>query len=713
MLTAIQKWQKALSEEIKARFGLELPPDEIPFTFPPKPELGDAATPVCFSLARKLKRPPQVLAQELAQTTLDGVRESRCAGGYLNLFVDRGWAIESLLGGRFVPKGWRGKTIIEHTNINPNKAAHVGHLRNAVLGDTLARCLRYLGREVEVQNYIDDTGVQVADVVVGFERILGFGPEQLEALLCIYERFATKDSQAQGPMDRLQEWLQRGGLSSPDGVFAITEALRPILADPEKSNLAYGWLVSSKGRFDSFCWELYAKVAHWYAEDDSRLKARHETLRDIEGNVEPTSTIAARVAEEMVRCHLRTMERLHVRYDVLPHESDILKSGFWQACFDKLKAAGAVHRVPDESGDKNRGCWVMALSEADGFEGLSDADKVIVRSSGTVTYIGKDMAYQLWKFGLLGRDFKYRLFPNPLYRVWRSSSTVAGADPPSFGHGESVINVIDVRQSYLQRIVREGLKLMGYKAQAEASVHFSYEMVALSRKTALELEQRKEITLCEEDRTKPFVEMSGRKGLGVQADVLLDLLEERAQEEVSGREPELPKEEADSRARLLAASALRYYMAKYDKNQVVAFDFDQALAFEGETGPYLQYACVRAENILRKAAEMGIAMPEMSGSEAVAKALGLMEPEGWGVLALFLRLPNIVQQATSSLDLHLVARHLYQAAQAFHAYYHAFPVIQEPDPQKREARLLTVLLFARLLRSSLQELLGIEVPERM
>ncbi len=715
MLTAVSAWQEALSAEIEARFGVALDPAQIPFTFPPKTELGDAATTVAFALAKTLRRPPAEIAGALAGTRLPGVREIRTAGGYMNLFLDRGWAVERLLSRGFLPAGLDGKIIVEHTNINPNKAAHVGHLRNAVLGDTLVRCLRYLGRKVEVQNYIDDTGVQVADVVVGFQRILGWKLRDVRSLIALMRDFTAANGTYVHLQDLIFSWygfwtadnLKRFGL---DGL--IPEQACALPYPP-----VYDYFHGAMGRFDAFCWGLYARVAPWYAQSEENKAARLDTLHLMEEGGNETAEMAALVAEEMVRCHLCTMERLGIRYDVLPHESDILKIGFWASCFEKLKTSGAVHRVPADSEDKNRGCWVMALQESEEFKGMSDADKVIVRSNGTVTYIGKDMAYQLWKFGLLGRDFHYRPFPGSPYPIWRTDAVSSEPGAPSCGGGRAVYNVIDVRQSYLQKIVKEGLRQMGHEKEAERSVHFAYEMVALATKfVRSEMEKGAHFELSEEELAKPFVEMSGRKGLGFQADLLLDRMKDRALAEIETREPELAttdRAQWEHRAEALATAALRFYMVKYNKNQVVAFDLEQALAFEGDTGPYLQYACVRAENILRKAAEQGLAVPDPADPSALSECAPHFDEEGWGLLSLFLRVPIQVKMAVDSLDLNIVARQLYDAAQAFHAYYHHFPVIQEPDPARRSARLLTVALFARLLREGLDQLLGIPVPERM
>ncbi|MEJ2367811.1 MAG: arginine--tRNA ligase [Acidobacteriota bacterium] len=706
MLTVLTRWQTALAREILDRFGVDIAPLDVPFSFPPKPEMGDAATPVAFALAKMLKRPPQQIAAELSGVELEGVARIHQAGPYLNLFLDRAWALEQFLKGRFVPAGEPGKVIVEHTNINPNKAAHVGHLRNAVLGDTLVRCLRYLGRRVEVQNYIDDTGVQVADVVVGFQRVKTLPLEEVKALAGELGAF---EPELGTPF--FQEYREAWEAAMPGFLqrHPSWDCIRPELE-------------RCFGRFDAFCWELYAQVAPWYAQAEEHKQARLDTLHLMEAGGNETAETAGLIAGHMVGRHLRTMDRLGIRYDVLPHESDILQSGFWRACFEKLKASAAIHEVPRDSEDKNRGCWVMGLADSDEFKGMSDADKVIVRSNGTVTYIGKDMAYQLWKFGLLGRDFHYRPFENPLYRVWRTAPDESAPDAPSFGDGARVYNVIDVRQSYLQKIVREGLRQMGHEQEAERSIHYASEMVALATQfVRSEMEKGAKFDLDEEDLSKPFVEMSGRKGLGFQADLLLDRMRDRALEEIQSRDPDLVRREPGEwahRASALAAGALRYYMVKYNKNQVVAFDLDQALAFEGETGPYLQYACVRAENILRKAAERaasedGFEAPDPSDPAALREALEHLDDEAWELLTLFLRTPNQVYQAVESLDINLVAKHLFTAAQSFHNYYHRFPVLQEENVEKRRARLLTIRLFAMFLRNGLEDLLGIRVPERM
>src|SRR6185312_2642432 len=433
----------ALAATIQERFGVEHQPV---LEVPPRRDLGDLSSPAGLQLARVLKRNPRAIAEELAAALKrpDAVRDVQVQGaGFLNFYLDRRAFTAALLDAPLLDGGVRkGKVVIEHTNINPNKAAHIGHLRNAVLGDVLGRSLKSLGYPVEIQNYIDDTGVQLADVVVGFMDVRGLNLAQVAAL-------------------------------------------------PEP--------------FDFYCWDLYSETGRWFEENPERQKLRRETLHEMETARGPRAEMSVLVARRVVARHLATMRRIDVSYDLLTHESDILGHNFFEQAFGLLKESGAVHLEKD---GKNAGCWVMPLSQAEEFAGLEDPDKVIVRSDGTVTYVGKDIAYQLWKFGLLGRDFGYRFWQEE--GVWET--THGGVEGhPVFGHAWRVFNVIDTRQSYLQKIVRAGLQSLGH--EAEKSVHFAYEMVALSTATAKLLGY-----IDEESGDDKVLEMSGRKGIGVKAD---------------------------------------------------------------------------------------------------------------------------------------------------------------------------------------------------
>ncbi len=465
----------------------------IAVDIPPRRALGDLAVPLAFELARRLRKAPRVIAQELAAALgqIDGVSRIEAApNGYINFFLDRVHHLTTWLSEPPAPPAAGNKTIVEHTAINPNKAAHIGHLRNAALGDAFGRLLRYLGRQVEIQNYIDDTGVQVADVALGFRELEG-------------------------------------------------------------QDLAGVRRLADTTRFDYYCWDLYARVTEWYEADKERLKIRSAALHDIEHGGNDTAEMAQFIADRIVRRHLETMARLNIGYDLLTWEGDILRLHFWTHAFEFLKKTGAVFLQTE---GKLKGCWVMRIEDEDSASGQQEdeaeaeqREKVIVRSDGTVTYVGKDMAYQLWKFGLLGRDFHYRLFAQqsngtPLWSTSSTSSTSStpadGASVPAFGHASWVCNVIDTRQSYLQKLVKQALAALGYHEQASHSVHYSYEMVALSHSTARELGYD---TSADADR--PFVEVSGRKGLGVKADDLIDRLTDKASQEVASRNPDLSADE--------------------------------------------------------------------------------------------------------------------------------------------------------------------------
>src|ERR1043166_503708 len=527
----------------------------IVLDYPPQRELGDLGTPVAFELARRLRKAPRAIAQEIAGAfgTLEGIRQVAAApNGYLNFFLDRRDFLLGRLTGEAEasPRPSAGKAIVEHTAINPNKAAHIGHLRNSALGDTLVRVLRFRGIPVEVQNYIDDTGVQVADVVVGFRVLEGKALDEIRK---------TADST----------------------------------------------------RFDYYCWDLYARVTEWYEEAKDRLATRSQTLHDIEHGGNDNAEMAAFIADRIVRCHLKTMARMNVDYDLLTWEGDILRLKFWAQAFDVLKAKKAVYLAAE---GRLAGCWVMPFQEdldesrppnpesrpGDEAEG-EEREKVIVRSNGVVTYVGKDIAYQFWKRGLLGRYFEYRVFGSKAFSddpLWATCTTGGEAHHPDFGGAAYVYNVIDVRQSYLQKLLKQALIAVGHAEGADRSHHFSYEMVALSHATAGELGYAPPAD--SEDAKRPFVEVSGRKGLGVKADDLLDTLIKSAGNEVGTRNPEFSDAERQRIAGMIAIAAVRYFMIKFSRGKVIAFDLAEALSFEGESGPYIQYAVVRANNIFQK-----------------------------------------------------------------------------------------------------------------
>ena len=644
-----------------------IPPDDpvlaaIPVEPAPRRALGDLAVPLAFELARRLRKAPRLIAQELAAglPSIDGVARIEAApNGYVNFFLDRPAFLRTWLAGTAPAGSSEGKAIVEHTAINPNKAAHIGHLRNAALGDTFGRLLRFLGREVEIQNYIDDTGVQVADVAVGFRE------------------------------------LEHKTL---DEVRAIADA----------------------GRFDYYCWDLYARVTEWYEADKERLTIRTRALHDIEHGANETAALAQFIADRIVRAHLKTMRRMNIGYDLLTWEGDILRLHFWAHAFEFLKQKGAVFLQTE---GKLQGCWVMRIddgtdaAEAEPTEAADEEprEKVIVRSDGTVTYVGKDMAYQLWKFGLLGKDFHYRIFENGPPPLWSTTSNpdaaVSGA--PSFGGASWVCNVIDTRQSYLQKLLKQALGALGYGEQASHSIHYSYEMVALSHATAHELGYD-----TSDDAGRPFVEVSGRKGLGVKADDLLDRLCQKAASEVSKRNPELGERDVRAIANAIGTAAVRYFMVKFSRGKVIVFDIDEALSFEGESGPYLQYAVVRANNIFNKLQERhgideaGVIAALREMSDAVITSSDDEANDLWGLALEAARLDEIVEQAVRTLELSVVAKYAFALAQAFNGFYHKYSILNEERADVRAWRAAAVSYYRMQLAKAL-ELMGCTVPAKM
>ena len=677
MLSLQRHLHDATTGAVRREFGVaEAPPFSV--EVPPNRAMGDLAITVAFQLARVLKKPPRAIAQQLAPavSSIPGVaRVDAAPNGYLNVFLDRTAFLLARLRGEVTPvPGAAEKTVVEHTAINPNKAAHIGHLRNAALGDTLVRALTFRGTPVEAQNYIDDTGVQVADVIVGFRELEHLGLEEVRHL-------------------------------------------------------------AATTRFDYYCWDLYSRVTEWYAGDKERLAIRAAALRDLEQAGHGSNDVAAMgalIVDRIVRAHLATMGRLNVGYDLLTFEGDILRLQFWAHAFEILKAQGAVFLQTE---GHLAGCWVMRIEEGgeaspadddvgesveprgESIEPSKEAarEKVIVRSNGVVTYVGKDIANQFWKFGLLGRDFRYRRFATEADGrvLWSTTSEHGEPSAPSFGKAGRIYNVIDSRQMYLQALLGQSLRALGHAREAENSIHFSYEMVALSHATARELGYE---TPAESDEArKPFVEVSGRKGLGVKIDDLLDLLTNKASAEVAKRNPDFTAGECQRIASQIAVAAIRYFMLKYSRGTLIVFDMEEALSFEGETGPYLQYAVVRANNIFHKLREReGLKDADVFATLDAARADELTGASSnlWALVLEAARLDEVVEQVVRTLEFSVLAKYAFRLAQLFNAFYHRHQILSEEQIDRKRWRAAGVAYFRTQLTRAL-ELMGIEVPSRM
>ncbi|HEY6271452.1 MAG TPA: arginine--tRNA ligase [Terriglobales bacterium] len=652
-----QQLTRRIGDLLKRQYDVELP--RLVVDQPPRVALGEYALPLSFELAKKLHKPPRKIAEEIVAGLgeVPGFAKFEVAGaGYINAKVDRVAAARMVLQEDARPKSEpvkAEKILVEHTSINPNKAAHIGHLRNAILGDTFVRLLRAAGAHVDVQNYIDNTGVQVADVVVGFLYLENKSKSEVEALIA-----------------------------------------HPLPGKP----------------FDYYCWDLYARVSQWYEEDKDHLQLRLQTLHDIERGGNRAAEMGKLISTAIIRRHLETMVRLGIEYDFLPQESEILHLHFWDLAFEQLKHQGVLYF---ETEGKNKGCWVMKRAGSKGAEATAETSdqgpdedaKVIVRSNNTVTYVGKDIAYHLWKFGRLGKDFGYQRFYR--YRdgdqVWISAES-GEADHPHFGDVDAIYNVIDSRQADPQNNVIEALRGLGYTEEAANYHHFSYEMVALTPGCAVELGYE----VAEEDKKRPYIEVSGRKGFGVKADDLIGALIAAAEKEVNIRHPEMPETERQEIAAQIAIGALRYFMLKFTKTSVIAFDFKEALSFEGETGPYAQYAIVRATNIFRKAG--------LSAEQILSGAIDLRflkdDDEIWELWLRAGQLSHVVKQSIVTTEPAYAAKYAFQLAQQFNNFYHKHHILTEAD----EARKRFLLATAAVVRKALVEclaMMGIAAPSVM
>ncbi len=651
--------REGVAEALKNLLGVE----EVPLNIPPKRDIGDFSSAICLSLAKERRRAPMEIAKEVidslkVNSPLYIQEVTLTPPGYINFKVD--WP---KLAGELIPEIFgkadgfgrpmqheKEKVFVEHTSVNPNKAMHIGHLRNSVLGDTVARVFRWLGYSTEVCNYIDDTGIQVVDVVTAF----------------LY-------------------------LNPP----FFTESIVDFRSIWEK--------VPKDQPFDYFCWDLYARFQGEMENDPSLKERREEVLHQIEGGIPPVSLFAKELATRIVQSHLETVGRLSIFYDLLNWESDIIHQGFWEATFELLKERGGL-RLEDEG--PNKGCWVVPFGGiVETSEGVKSLDKILVRSNGSVTYTGKDIAYQLWKFGLLKKDFLYKRWgiQDNGEELWTTAQDGQLGDRllKKFGKANRVINVIDVRQSYPQEVVSECLRQMGFEKEAERSIHLAYEVVNLSPQAA-------RILGAEETDEKRSVAMSGRLGTGVKAKDFIEIVRQKVVEKADH-----PLEESVANA--LASAAIRYYLLKFTLESQIIFDFDEALKTTGDTGIYLEYAHARACSILRKADERGIVANW--SKEAVPAHLTDTERDLIEALSQF---GSVVARTGKNLRVSQLAEYAFDLATSFTRFYEhpdpgsdvQTPFIHLQDQNLQTFRLSLVKAFQIVMGNTLR-LMGMPTLERI
>ncbi|GHO45691.1 arginine--tRNA ligase [Ktedonospora formicarum] len=669
-LSAIVK--QAASHYIEQE-GINYDVEQLPIDlrFSAQSSFGDYSIPVMPWVKKRLGRPPLQIAEAIA-TYINSLHVpeleevSATKPGFVNFRLSRPSAGQAIIervleeGPDFGQDqtGQGTRVIVEHTAINTNKAAHVGHLRNSCLGDTLVRMLRSQGYHVEAENYIDDSGVQVADVVVG------------------------------------QILLQKGQLQ-------LAEGNEPL---PGES-------------FDYYCSRVYVAVNRLYEDKESErgqnaIQLRRQVLHAIEHGEEPESgpdypTLAADLSHQIVQAHLQTMARLNISYDLLTWESAILQAGLWQHTFDFLRKHNLLEKP--ETGPA-AGCWILPFGDNEG-DNERMSDKILVRSDGTATYTAKDIANQLWKFGITDSpefNVQFHFVPWGTQHDGRQLWTMRTpkdalqsdqeSDPKRFGHAQRVVNVIDVRQSYPQQVVYESLRRLGYVEQAENSKHLGYEVVTLSAATAAKM------GIDTSDGRESYA-MSGRKGIEIKADDLINAAVERMQE--TRRQEEKP--EIDERtAAILAASAIRYFMIRFNLQQIIALDMDEVLRPNGDTGVYLQYAYARASNILRRLQEAGYTIP----GKLTTLPEQLAQSE-WELLRHIDTYPRHLAEAAEQMSASALAAYAYDLAAHLNDFYeHTPPIVKEENEQTKAFRALLVQATVQTMNNVLR-ILGFEPLERI
>ena len=608
---------------------------------PLQQEFGDLSCNVAFLLSKRLKKPPSKIATELAEAIRSRIQGSYIlsvdsVGGHINLKANFALlspaTISNVLSN---PKNYgypnigQGRHIvIEHTSVNPNKALHVGHMRNVIIGDTLYRIMRATNHRTTVLNYVDDSGVQIADIIVGF-KFAGFP-----------------------------------------------------LAPPIKNQ-----------KFDQYCGdEVYVKINEIYERDPQVSEKRKLVLKEIEEGKSEIAHFAKEITLRVLREQLKTCWRMKVRYDLLNFETHIVGSKLWSKTFELLKTNGIAKY---EAEGKNKDCWV--IGGEDGEE-----DKVLVRSDGTATYIAKDIPYAAWKLGLVKDPFYYSKYIEQWDGSWLyATDLVAGISKSfpdgTFNGGERVMTIIDSRQSRLQRIISQVLSKIGVGG-GNKYVHLSYEAVTLSSDTA------KEFGIDIGDRQ--FMHMSGRKGIYINADYVLDALHAKAYEEVKNRNPDFSDQQLNKIAEEISISAIRYNMIKQDFDKIITFDIKESLSLEGDTGPYLQYAYARSQRILEKSQQGIIVGRTNSAFERLTHQSEI------ALIKEIAKLDFVVENAAKSLSLKSLARYAYDLAMTFNLFYEKVPVLREQDNEVRMARLGLVNAFGITLKNTLV-LLGITALDRM
>ena len=634
-----EKFVSEANEAMKfALKQLKIKNESFNLTEPTRDEFGDLSCNAAFLITKELKKSPQTIALMLVEqiqqfrNNVDSDSESYISSvvahesGYINFKANL-----ALIGKEVISQilkndrikldlGKRKKMIIEHTSVNPNKALHVGHLRNVAIGDTMYRILRDTDHDVIVLNYVDDSGLQVADVLVGFLFLK----------------------------------------------FPVT---------PPDQNM----------KFDTYCGnEVYVKVNELYEKDSSLVEKRKSLLKKLEEGDSEINSFASEITSKVLKDQLRTCWRMKARYDLLNFESHIIRSKLWQKTFERMRSENIIIK---ETEGENAGCWVFG-SDVEGT-------KIIVRSNGTATYIAKDIPYALLKVGTLQDHFKYKVFLKQWDNstLWASSTDDSNdTNQPTFFPAEESITVIDNRQTRLQKIIQEILNK--FESNSNRYMHLSYGPVLLSSRTAMDLGIKPD--------DEKSVQMSGRKGIFVDADFVLDTLYGKAKVETIKRNPEITGKDLERTSEEIAISAMRYSLIKNDLDKELKFDMVDSLSLDGNSGPYLQYAYARCCRLIEKS----------NFDSFSSDTSQLSDPIEYRLIKHLSKYTMVIQDTIKNMEPKLIALYAYELATMFNLFYEKLPILKEKDAKISQARISLVEAIRRILNIYIS-FVGITPLERM
>ncbi len=642
----IENWMK----KVLLHYDINEKDINIEITEPPLKEYGDFSCNLAFMLSKILKKNPFEIAKDIVNNILPNFKDkdnekslietvSVEKPGFINFALD----IKKFLKIFFsnmpsitqMPKygNIQELILIEHTSVNPNKALHVGHIRNAVIGDCLYRLLLSTGHNVKVLNYVDDSGLQVADIIVAFKYTeIPFGEENIDG--------TTK-------------------------------------------------------KFDHYCGNyVYVKINEMYSTRPDLEIKRKIILKELENPNTEVSNFTQQIVKRVLRDQLKTCWDLKCHYDIVNFESQIIQSDLWNKIFKILKEKQIIQF---ETSGKNIGCWV--------FKSKTEGDKVLVRSDSTITYFAKDIPYAIWKLGYIENPFELEFFSQQWDDTNLYQTTLKNRKRKEISNEHQLINfdikkvitIIDYRQERLQSLLVEILIKLGIEKTKYN--YLGYEPVTLSNKTA-EL-------LGFNLKNKKSTQMSGRKGIFIEADDALNLLMIKSCEEISKRNEHLSGREVSQIAKEIAISSIRYYFVKHDIGKMITFDINDSLSLEGDTGPYIQYSYARGKRIFNKIDNKNYYLDGIKLTD-LDLDLDLTEIE---LVKQLCKFSTTIKESVNNTDPKLVARFLFTLSTLFNNFYEESPILKEVE-NKKSIR-IKILYSTLLIMENCMNIIGITPLEKM